>query len=270
MLEESKLISNLKKIGLTENESKAYIGLVALNNASTRELHEFTNIPRAKIYEILNNLVTMGYAQIRQGSPIHYQPIEPSEFIQKNKENYTKVFKSIEEGLEDLHYVKTKDSPIWYLKSRWTINKKVKEMIQTTTSDITIISHSADILSQFTEELYQIRNKVDVLILVDEEKNYSDFKIPVHKNELNFHKELLEYPNYEETVSVVFIFDRKNVLIVQEKRNELEGILINHPVVEFFHRMIHFLFNNLTYIDRKADTITISLKTNKNLNPEIK
>ena len=47
------LIRNLEKLGLTENEAKAYIGLVSLREATAREIHELTNVPRAKIYEIL-------------------------------------------------------------------------------------------------------------------------------------------------------------------------------------------------------------------------
>ncbi|WP_243684507.1 helix-turn-helix domain-containing protein [Methanosarcina barkeri] len=50
------LIRNLEKLGLTENEAKTYIGLVSLREATAREIHELTNVPRAKIYEILKVL----------------------------------------------------------------------------------------------------------------------------------------------------------------------------------------------------------------------
>ena len=50
------LINNLEKLGLTENEAKAYVGLVSLREATAREVHELTNVPRAKIYEILKVL----------------------------------------------------------------------------------------------------------------------------------------------------------------------------------------------------------------------
>ncbi len=50
------LISNLENPELTENEAKAYAGLVSLKEATAREIHELSNVPRAKIYEILKCL----------------------------------------------------------------------------------------------------------------------------------------------------------------------------------------------------------------------
>lgn len=50
------LICNLERLGLTENEAKAYVGIVSLREATAREVHELTNVPRAKIYEVLKVL----------------------------------------------------------------------------------------------------------------------------------------------------------------------------------------------------------------------
>ena len=55
------LISNLEKPELTENEAKAYAGLVSLKEATSSEIHELTNVPRAKIYEIHQELAKKGF-----------------------------------------------------------------------------------------------------------------------------------------------------------------------------------------------------------------
>lgn len=67
------LTSNLEKLGLTENEAKAYVGLVSLKEATAREVHELTNVPRAKIYEILKALAKKGFLEVRQGTPTYFQ-----------------------------------------------------------------------------------------------------------------------------------------------------------------------------------------------------
>ena len=41
------LINNLERLGLTENEARAYVGLVSLKEATAREIHELTNVQRA-------------------------------------------------------------------------------------------------------------------------------------------------------------------------------------------------------------------------------
>jgi sugar-specific transcriptional regulator TrmB len=38
------LIRNLEKLELTENEAKAYVGLVSLRETTAREIHEPTNM----------------------------------------------------------------------------------------------------------------------------------------------------------------------------------------------------------------------------------
>ena len=38
------LIRNLEKLEITENEAKAYVGLVSLRETTAREIHELTNM----------------------------------------------------------------------------------------------------------------------------------------------------------------------------------------------------------------------------------
>ncbi len=57
------------RLGLTENEAKTYIGLVGLKKATAREIYELTNVPRAKIYEILKGLAKKGMLKLGRVLP---------------------------------------------------------------------------------------------------------------------------------------------------------------------------------------------------------
>jgi len=272
-----KLIGSIKKMGLTENEAKAYVGLVALNDANARELHEFTGIPRAKVYEILNNLVNMGYASVRQGSPIHYQPVEPKEFVRKNRENFLKEFEIIETGLKSLDYEKENESPIWYLKSKWTIDKKTREIIESSKESITIVCREENILFNYVEDLKKVKENVNILILVEDETKYKDIGIPVYKNKFIDFKDLLNYDNDNELKKsdlkkiengngIMLLSDKKTAILIQERANILESIIITMPFIEYIDYMIHFLHKYLNRVDVTTDSITFKFNADKKEN----
>ena len=98
----SKIILNLRKLGFTENEAKAYVGLLFLKEASAREIHELTNVPRPKIYGVLDRLVKKGYVEIRGGiedKPTLFRGIAPDELARKLREEY---LLSLNETLKEL------------------------------------------------------------------------------------------------------------------------------------------------------------------------
>jgi len=47
------IVEGLRKLGLTEYEAKAYAALVGMGEASAREVHELSGVPRTRIYDIL-------------------------------------------------------------------------------------------------------------------------------------------------------------------------------------------------------------------------
>ena len=49
-------MGKLKRLGFTKNEAKIYVGLLSLNEATARQIHEFTHVPRPKIYSVLEKM----------------------------------------------------------------------------------------------------------------------------------------------------------------------------------------------------------------------
>lgn len=73
------IASQLQEFGLTEYESRAYISLVAMEQASAEEMAETSAIPRTSAYKVLQSLVTKGYARSLEGRPTIYLPAEPGD-----------------------------------------------------------------------------------------------------------------------------------------------------------------------------------------------
>ena len=74
-------IGNLKKIGLSEPESKVYIGLLKKKIFTATEISRISGTPRSKIYEILNKLINKGLCVEILGSVKKYSPANPKTAI---------------------------------------------------------------------------------------------------------------------------------------------------------------------------------------------
>ncbi len=80
---EENMIVQLKGIGMSEYESKVYLMLICINSASPRELHETTQIPRGRVYDVLlrNYLVPSSPPKIRSNIALLFFIICPRAFL---------------------------------------------------------------------------------------------------------------------------------------------------------------------------------------------
>jgi HTH-type transcriptional regulator, sugar sensing transcriptional regulator len=162
------LISNLEKLGLTENESKAYIGLVSLREASAREIHKLTNVPRAKIYDILQELAKKGFLEIRQGTPTHFRAVDPKLLIGKIKVEFLDCLTETLVQLNELRYELPKNSPFWCIQSEWGIRNRIREIICEANEELIIFSSNPEYLQEFEKELKKIEKSFRLIFIVDE------------------------------------------------------------------------------------------------------
>jgi len=140
------LISNLEKLGLTENETKAYVGLVSLREATAREIHELTNVPRAKVYELLKVLAKKGYLEVRRGTPTYFRAVDPKQIIGKIKDEFFDCTTETLNQLNELSYELPKSSPVWCIQSEWGIKNRIREILAGAKEELIIFSSSPEYL----------------------------------------------------------------------------------------------------------------------------
>jgi len=70
-------VKYLKKLGLSEYESKAYIALVKLKNAKAKEISDESKVPQSKIYEVLASLEKKNMVTTIPSKPKKFAVIDP-------------------------------------------------------------------------------------------------------------------------------------------------------------------------------------------------
>ncbi len=91
----------LRKIGLTEYETKVYISLLDLNKATSGEILRNANINTGKIYDILSSLKNKGFiSEIIESGVKKFFPTNPKQifdFLEEKKQNILEQEKSLED-----------------------------------------------------------------------------------------------------------------------------------------------------------------------------
>ncbi|MEN3047761.1 MAG: helix-turn-helix domain-containing protein [Candidatus Caldarchaeales archaeon] len=72
-----RLRSSMRRLGLTDYEVRAYLGLLEVGSATAAELSGHTGIPISRIYGVINSLVEAGWVLAEGGRPTKYRPQDP-------------------------------------------------------------------------------------------------------------------------------------------------------------------------------------------------
>ena len=107
-MDTSKYLKSFMEIGLTEREAKVYITLLNGRMFTVLELQEAVNIPRTKIYEVLNKLVNRNICiEKKLGRNKLYEAVEPKLAMERVLDSYKKDLERKEELIQQVSDVFT-------------------------------------------------------------------------------------------------------------------------------------------------------------------
>jgi sugar-specific transcriptional regulator TrmB len=107
-MDTSKHLRSFIEIGLTEREAKVYMTLLSGKMFTVLELQEAANIPRTKIYEVLNKLVNRNICiEKKLGKNKLYEAVEPRLAMERIIKNYKKDLERKEQLIEEVSEVFT-------------------------------------------------------------------------------------------------------------------------------------------------------------------
>jgi len=107
-MDTSKYLKSFIEIGLTEREAKVYMTLLNGRMFTVLELQEAVNIPRTKIYEVLNKLVNRNICvEKKLGRNKLYEAVEPKLAMERVLDSYKKDLERKEELIQQVSDVFT-------------------------------------------------------------------------------------------------------------------------------------------------------------------
>lgn len=179
------LIVLLKKIGFTNYESKAYLGLLKNHPATGYEISQITDVPRSVIYSTLRKLESNGVAISVHGKPTRYIPLSPKQLLSRLESDFSKKLNSLSEEL--LAFEDKPDSEgFWNIRGYKSLMEICENHIRDSRKQIVISGWSREI-DTFHDSLIEAKERgVDVVVFSFNEisKEYGDvyaYNIPEEK-----------------------------------------------------------------------------------------
>ena len=134
----------LREMGLTQYETRVYLGLLEIGAATASRISEHSNVPYSKIYEVLNSLESKGWIETQTGRPRRYYPKPPVEALEATKmqlENMMRNWeRSISAELQPIYdKMEIREKPeIWILRGEFNTIAKLREMIENVEAELMI------------------------------------------------------------------------------------------------------------------------------------
>ena len=140
-----KVSGTLKTFGLSEYESRAYLGLVALGPSSAGFVADIAQIPRTSAYKVMKTLQKKGFVKEQPGKPRSFAPVDPVELSNRLKSEVEESFAKIS-SLKDLLSERGVPQLVYTIMGRDRVLNKIAEMLDKSQHTYVISSPSLSVL----------------------------------------------------------------------------------------------------------------------------
>jgi len=228
------IVSGLRKLGLTEYEAKCYAALVGLGEATAREVHEASGVPRTRIYDILRDLTEKGFAEFAQGSPTYYRAIEPERVIERLKEELLEAANRSADELKNLNLGTPAPTPVWCVRNEWGIKNRVRDIIKRADDELMIFCRSPEFLREHRSDLLSDLNEVCSLVLVvDKMERFTDMGLELREigdRFVEIYKDVM-IDDVSYSLECMMIADGKESIVIIKMGDKRLAVVVKLPVV---------------------------------------
>ncbi|MEH7457143.1 helix-turn-helix domain-containing protein [Bacillus sp. JJ1127] len=123
------VMKELQKLGFSQYECKAYIGLLKHYPATGYEISKQTGVPRSMIYEVLGKLMDKGAVHLVPSEPVKYVPVSATELMERMRKDFEKSFDFLDQKLNSLEQERKVDV-ISHIRTDERIIKEIRNMIE--------------------------------------------------------------------------------------------------------------------------------------------
>jgi sugar-specific transcriptional regulator TrmB len=125
------LVPPLRQLGLSLNESKAYLCLLEKSGVTAYEMSKNAGGPPSKIYDSLSKLLARGFVSIiKSGHAPRYVAIDPAIILDRYQKDYNRTLEMLKKRLGEIRQnPEAFNQYIWHLGERAPILDKTREIV---------------------------------------------------------------------------------------------------------------------------------------------
>ncbi len=169
MMFDEKMLSALQKLGLTHYGAKTYIVITNFGPIDASETAKEANIPRTKIYDVLNKLEQDEWINVKHGRPMLFTARDPRGIIEERKSDLFTEIDSLSNEMSMMYdqQIKKEMPNAWLIHGKNNITAKSLDMVSKAQKSIMMLGDL-----YFPEEVESLKS-----IILKAKKNNISFRI---------------------------------------------------------------------------------------------
>lgn len=187
------ITSLMKKFNFTEYETKVYITLLKIGQATGYEISKMSNVPRSKVYNVLETLSQKGAVSKSSGQTTLYCAVSVDDLIYALRQEKQKDLDILENELQKEEKKVVESNEIWNVEGYDAILAKVKKRVLRAQNSLFLQIWKEDLDEELIEYLLEAEKRVKkyVLILFSQDQDYD---IGLHR----YYRHYFEHEKLEE------------------------------------------------------------------------
>jgi len=255
-------IAGLRRLGLTENESKIYLALLRMGTtrSTSSQLSFFAHVPRTKTYPAVKELERKGLVTITPGKPELFSPCSPMEVLMpivskldQDAKDSEKVVQSLAMAYESSKYVKRnlpkQSEQFWEMKGRQEILSKLNELMRDATRSIDYSTTPTGLIRAYKAHADALEHaaksgaRVRLLSQITSENSSLAAEF----------QEIVDFKPIQDTLTTFVCVDSKELVVIDsmpedvrtDRGSDTAAWTTNRLVVELFERLFDKVWQSI-------------------------
>ncbi len=165
-----RVIECLKSLGLTKYEALVYIALLKVVSATASEIHEISDVPRASVYPVIDQLLDKELVSVSQSAPKRFAAISPEDAISRLMDKIEKDARFARDSLSLVYKERMQqglgtEELIWNIYGIGNIKNRFTDLISGAQQEIRIIAHPQFLTPDIQQKLSTKSNQISIKII---------------------------------------------------------------------------------------------------------
>jgi len=138
------VIEQLQAFGLKTYESRCFVALSRVPQATAREISEITDVPRTRVYDAVGTLEDAGLVSIQHGNPQVFRAVALQDAVETLRRTYESRLQSIQESLENIESAPLEetadtDAEVWTLSGEAAITARTERLLAEADDEVWLV-----------------------------------------------------------------------------------------------------------------------------------
>ena len=179
--DEGDAVESLKRLGLSEYESKVFIALQRLGVGTARDVYQHTDVPRSQVYGAAETLEDRGLVEVQQSKPMEYRPVTLEEARERLQERFVReterAFDYLEKERARSPNQDEEREDFWTVKGEKNIDSRITSLLDEAEERVVFMTTDAEFVSDSLQDrLVELGEVTEVYVISRDDDALARFR----------------------------------------------------------------------------------------------